>query len=349
MLKDPTLELTLSLLRHPDSAATLWIVDENLSPDVLLQLRPFEGLQLLTNRYDIAETFKAQGFSVNFSDYDFDQLIRFDRIVYRISKEKLLVHHCINRGLEQLTGHGQLILVGNKQDGIKSIVKNAADCYQLNTKAEKHGSSYVAHLSKPAASHLGELRLDDNEYSTLREINTHAQMSFWSKPGVFGWEKIDRGSQLLVSSLPEVCKYVKSVDSMIDLGCGWGYLTLASAGMSITRRVATDNNAAAVAAAHKNFLMNGLEVECVADDCAGQIRGRFDLIVCNPPFHQGFSVSEHITRKFLKAASRLSRRSTRAVFVVNQFIPLDKLAADYFSQIRVMAHADGFMVYELRP
>lgn len=349
-MKDSTLELTLSLLRPPaeTAATTLWIADEHLSPDLLLQLRPFAGLQLLTNRFDVAEKFKAQGFSVLLSDYDFNALGKFDRIIYRISKEKLLVHHCINQALRHLSETGVLILIGNKQDGIKSIAKNAGDCYQLKVRAAKHGSSYVAELNRPADAVLAQAQLDDNHYSQLRLVQ-HSQMAFYSKPGVFGWEKIDRGSQLLVSTVAEVCKYIKSVDSMIDLGCGWGYLMLATADMPIARRVATDNNVAAVEAARHNFAQQQLDVECVVDDCAAHIRERFDLIVCNPPFHQGFSTGDQITLKFLKAAARLSRRSTRAVFVVNQFIPLDKLAADYFSQMRVMASADGFTVYELRP
>jgi 16S rRNA (guanine1207-N2)-methyltransferase len=174
-------------------------------------------------------------------------------------------------------------------------------------------------------------------------------MNFYSKPGVFGWEKVDKGSQLLVSCLPPVIQYMKGVESVLDLGCGWGYLMLATQSIPIDVRVATDNNVAAIDAAKRNFSEAGMNVQCVVDDCASQVRQRFDLILCNPPFHQGFQVSDSLTEKFLKSATRLSRRSTRAIFVVNQFIPLQKLAESYFKESRLLASADGFNVFELRP
>lgn len=349
-MRDQLLELTLSALLPPgaDASNVLWIVDENLSPELMLNVRPFTGLTVMTNRFDVQQKFAAQGFNVLLSDFDFTDIGQFDRIVYRVSKEKLLAHHCINQSLRHLARNGQFIITGNKQDGIKSIVKNTSDAYRLKSRAKKHGSSYSATFLRPADDVLVNIRLPDEDYGNLRLVSCQG-MDFYSKPGVFGWEKVDRGSQLLVSALADVCKYIKSVDSVIDIGCGWGYLMMSTQSMNIARCVATDNNVAAIEAAQKNFAARGMDVECRLDDCAEHVRERFDLILCNPPFHQGFSIGENITIKFLKAAARMSRRSTRAVFVVNQFIPMEKLAADYFSQIRVMAAQNGFTVYELRP
>jgi 16S rRNA (guanine1207-N2)-methyltransferase len=124
---------------------------------------------------------------------------------------------------------------------------------------------------------------------------------------------------------------------------------LATKDIPATVRVATDNNVAAIDAAAKNFAEAGMSVDCVVDDCASQIRQRFDLILCNPPFHQGFQVNDTMTEKFLKSACRLSRRSTRAIFVVNQFIPLQKLSESCFKESRLLGAADGFNVFELRP
>src|SRR5690606_21454912 len=157
--------------------------------------------------------------------------------------------------------------------------------------ARKHGNAYLAEFSACSEALAPTARLPDANYTELRLVE-HPQLSFYSKPGVFGWEKIDKGSQLLVSCLPKIMQYMKDVGSVLDLGCGWGYLMLQTAGSDIPQRVATDNNVAAIDAARRNFAEAGLNVDCVPDDAGRHINQRFDLILCNPPFHQGFSVSD---------------------------------------------------------
>lgn len=141
---------------------------------------------------------------------------------------------------------------------------------------------------------------------------------------------------------------MKQISSILDLGCGWGYLMCGTKHIDASRRVATDNNAAAIDAARLNTEHAGIQAEVLLDDCGEHIREKFDLILCNPPFHQGFSVDNSLLEKFLKNASRMSRRSTRCLFVVNQFIPLDTLADQYFSEVQLLNQQDGFKVWQLR-
>lgn len=347
-LKDQHLSLVLQQLAlATDGKTMLWIVDESLPVESLLTVPGAASLTAMTNRYDIHADLQAKGVTTLLSDFDFSALGEFQRIVYRISKEKLVAHHCINQAIRHLGPDGELTVIGGKQDGLKSIAKNAAQTYGQKKNTRKIGNSYLATLPRPEML-TDEQCLPSNDYGLLRQVQ-HKGISFYSKPGVFGWEKVDRGSELLISVLPTIQRYMKSVSSVLDLGCGWGYLMLATNAWDVETRCATDNNVAAVDAAQKNFAAHGVTVDCVADDCASNIRGRFDMILCNPPFHQGFAVSDTLTEKFLAAASRLSRRSTRAIFVVNQFVPLEKYAAKYFSQCRLLLAEDGFCVYELRP
>ncbi|ALO47631.1 methyltransferase [Pseudohongiella spirulinae] len=349
-MKDQTQSLLINILSEtPESCGRrLWIVDENFRSDMLIEPVPKTNLEIVSNRYDTWLTLKDHGYSVILNDYALTDLGLFDEIVYRVCKEKLQAHHCINQALRSLTQSGRLVLVGGKQDGIKSIAKNIEKTWQCSARAKKHGTAYSVEVHRPDEKLLSTQALDDADYPQLREVTDNG-IQFWSKPGVFGWEKVDEGSRMLVETLPTVCKYIKSVDSIIDLGCGWGYLMMSTVFLGEARRVATDNNVTALLAAEKNFTQQNLAVQCVADDCAASIRERFDLILCNPPFHQGFSRGEGMTQKFLSAAARLSRRSTRAVFVVNQFIPLETLAAEHFSQIRLLSWENGFKVFELRP
>lgn len=352
-MKDHCQALVLEILCNTDNSAstpprTLWVMDENPAIDGILKLNGSTSIDVISNRYDTREQMAKLGINTVLSDFDFSELGIYERIVYRISKEKMLTYHVINEALRHLTSDGKLYVTGEKTDGMKSITKQVAELYEFDETARKFGNAYLAEFGRPSAAILDSKRLPTAGYTELRVIK-HPLMNFYSKPGVFGWEKVDKGSQLLVSCLPPVIQYMKGVESVLDLGCGWGYLMLATQSIPIDVRVATDNNVAAVDAAKRNFSEAGMNVQCLVDDCASQIRQRFDLILCNPPFHQGFQVSDSMTEKFLKSATRLSRRSTRAIFVVNQFIPLQKLAESYFKESRLLASADGFNVFELRP
>jgi 16S rRNA (guanine1207-N2)-methyltransferase len=71
-------------------------------------------------------------------------------------------------------------------------------------------------------------------------------------------------------------------------------------------------------------------------------------VICNPPFHQGFDVEAELTTRFLQAArDRLARNGT-ALFVVNQFIPLERKAQPLFKSVHEICRARGFKVIALR-
>lgn len=64
-------------------------------------------------------------------------------------------------------------------------------------------------------------------------------------------------------------------------------------------------------------------------------------------FHQGFSVDGDMAVKFLSATKRLLNRSGQALFVVNNFIPLEQKAKAYFRYIDVLANNGSFKLVAL--
>ncbi|MCV6626215.1 MAG: class I SAM-dependent methyltransferase, partial [Cellvibrionaceae bacterium] len=112
---------------------------------------------------------------------------------------------------------------------------------------------------------------------------------------------------------------------------------------------ATDNNAAALASCEHNLqqlkaLRPKLETGVSAADCADRIEQRFDLIVCNPPFHQGFNVDNSLTDKFLNAAKNHLNQNGQAYFVVNSFIGIEKKAQQIFKRVETLANNKQFKV-----
>jgi release factor glutamine methyltransferase len=79
---------------------------------------------------------------------------------------------------------------------------------------------------------------------------------------------------------------VRREERALEMGCGSGLISMhmAKAGAYVT---AVDRDERAVKATRDSAIMNGLEVRTVVSDLFHEVKGRFDLIVFNPPYLRG--------------------------------------------------------------
>lgn len=341
----------LTAIHADKNARFLWCTDENALNTLPIALHQ-EQLLVLTNRWDVAEQAKARGFTIEFNDFDCSEIAdnSLDKIFYRVSKEKPVVHHLLNQAWRCLKPGGQLLVAGYKNEGTKTYIEKIATLFGSGKNIEKNGPVYSAALSK-YTEYDGTQLLGDSDYRQPRPIALDSGLKLLSKPGIFGWNKIDAGSTLLIEQLRQLSHLPTPPNSCMDLGCGYGYLTIAAAnldiGKSINTWLLTDNNAAALHLARQNLLDNQLNGEVIAADAGKGINTKVDLLLCNPPFHQGFGIDGDLTDKFLLSAKRLLTPQGVALFVVNQFIPLERKAAPLFSQINVVSDNGSFKVIQL--
>ena len=120
----------------------------------------------------------------------------------------------------------------------------------------------------------------------------------FSFPGVFGGGRLDRGTELLLSCLPD---FADETD-VLDLGCGSGVIGLyLRIGNPEIRLRLVDESHLAVASAKLTFEENGQgspDVR-VADGCEGIEAESLDVVVSNPPFHAQHALTvEEATRLF---------------------------------------------------
>ena len=299
---------------------------------------------LFSNRYEIAESAKQAGIETCFNDFDFSALeaASFDYILFRVSKERPVSHHIINQASALLKADGQLLLSGEKNDGVKTYTDHACKLFGDKCKPQKQGNYYLACITKYAVSNK---LLDDKDYLNLRAIKSTENLPLQSKPGIFGWNKIDQGSAFLIEHLSGFLQSYpeeNAPQSLLDLGCGYGYLSCAASLYGFQKITATDNNAAALRACGANFESLKINGNIIAGDAGSQIDEKFDAIICNPPFHQGFNIDSALTEKFLSSSKRLLAPSGKALFVVNNFIALEKKAKDYFSEVEEVARSGSF-------
>ncbi len=340
-MKDIAWQLLEPLLNSNGDKTALWLLDENISEQDVATITPTASLQAVTNRYDVYLALQSNGFNAVLSDYDFSALAleSFDVIYYRISKEKAVVHHIINAAVCYLKPSGQLCLAGYKNEGIKTYTDKAAAL--LGNSAEKRRGAQSTQLAILTRGNTSDSFLDDKNYTEFAAV-VDGDISLVTKPGIFGWNKIDQGSAFLIETL--AANVPGSPERVIDLGCGYGYLSVMASQIFPGEFLATDNNITAINACKHNFSKHNIQGEVLVDNCADTVTKKADLIICNPPFHQGFDIEGDLTVRFLRACRRLLNAGGVGLFVVNGFIPLEKKAKSLFSRVDVVASNRSFKV-----
>ncbi|WP_235928239.1 class I SAM-dependent methyltransferase [Goekera deserti] len=124
----------------------------------------------------------------------------------------------------------------------------------------------------------------------------------------FAGTKLDLGTRALLAVLPGA---MPAAATAVDLGCGTGLLAAALVRSRPGLRVrASDQSTAAVASASATVAANGLagRVDVVREDAlSGLADASVDLVVCNPPFHQGTAVTNGVAERLFTAAARVLR------------------------------------------
>lgn len=188
----------------------------------------------------------------------------------------------------------------------------------IGAKAKNINQSLLALIGKhlgPASASLAWKKTRVISVSADGKPRTAFKPSRWSVPelgltlenhsNVFASNKLDIGARLMLSHLPE-----GEFNEIIDLGCGNGVLGLQAAKCYPNAKIHfVDESAMAVASARANWGLNDLETNLAEfhwDDCLTHLNTDIsaELVLCNPPFHQGEAITDHIAWQMFNDAKR---------------------------------------------
>ena len=160
---------------------------------------------------------------------------------------------------------------------------------------------------------------------------------------VFAGAKLDIGTRLLGSFTPRM---KPDAGTAVDLGCGTGILACLLARTHPAARVmATDRSAAAVASATATAHSNGLDIDIFRDDAMSTLpSSSVDLVVCNPPFHEGASLHTGSAEKLFAAAARVLRPGGEMWTVYNTHLGYRRALSDGIGPTEVAGKNRKFTV-----
>lgn len=186
-------------------------------------------------------------------------------------------------------------------------------------------------------------------YSLAAGAEMAKSMSVAALPAVFARDKLDIGTRVLLPHVTQAASALARGARVLDLACGNGVLGLAAlAANSHVELTFSDVSSQAVISAAANAAREfpHCPVYCHHADGITADSGEFDLILLNPPFHEGGVVGDHIALALFAAARRHLSPGGRLLLVGNRHLGYHRSLGHFFPQVRQLDAHPKFVVLE---
>ncbi|WP_435928989.1 16S rRNA (guanine(1207)-N(2))-methyltransferase RsmC [Dryocola sp. BD613] len=253
-------------------------------------------------------------------------------LIYYWPKNKPEAHFQLMNILSLMPVGCDVFVVGENRSGVRSA-EQMLEAYCPLTKIDSARRCGLYHGRLETQPQFDEQAWWD-EYP-------HEGMTVKTLPGVFSRDGLDTGSKLLLSTLTPHTK-----GKVLDVGCGAGVLAITLASHSPKVRLTLcDVSAPAVEASRATLAANGIAGEVVASNVYSEINGRFDMIISNPPFHDGMQTSLDAAHQLIRGAARHLNMGGELRLVANAFLAYPHVLDEVFGSHEVIAQTGRFKVY----
>ncbi|HEY9233914.1 MULTISPECIES: class I SAM-dependent methyltransferase [Phenylobacterium] len=243
--------------------------------------------------------------------------------------------YVLAQGLRVLRPGGELIAAAPKDRGglrLKKILQGFG-CKVSETSRRHHR---ICVVERPA-------ELTGLEQAIAEGALRRLPSGLWSQPGVFSWDRLDPGSDLLLHNLPPLA------GAGADLGCGIGWLARqVLSSPQVISLALIDIDRRAVECARRNVEDTRASFEWGDVRSAAAKLSDLDFVVMNPPFHDGGQEDRALGQAFIKAAAGALRNGGSLWLTANRHLPYEAILAEAFKNVRPVADQGGYKVYEAR-
>ncbi len=310
----------------------------NALPHVFLKTLPVE--KVLCQQYfrPYATGLERAGFTVQTALETGEDL--FDAVLLLLPKNHVEAQYYMAHGACHLREGGLLIAAADNKAGGARLESLFSDFgFQKIQALSKHKARVVWGIKGAVPEGISEKALKAGRPQQV------LGRAFWSCPGIFGWDKIDRGSKILLQTLPDTLS-----GSVADFGCGYGYLSHALLQQKkMTSLLCIDADFRALEMCHKNLEGQNCNIkisylwEDLQHPVAG-IRG-LDCVVMNPPFHEGKSTKPVLGIDCIRTAGESLKKGGMLWMVCNTHLAYEKTLHDIFRLVTKKFEGQGFKVF----
>jgi len=280
----------------------------------------------------------------------------YDLVICAGTKQKQETRHLIALASRLLTDGSLFVIAAANNAGGKQLDKDCKACGYVTEAYSKH-KNRVLLMEKRAGSldtDLLEQWYMDGQVSYCDKTGDDKRGSdktggkeagFWTCPGLYGWNKIDRGSAFFIETLRAQGVTLRGTGA--DFGCGYGYLSRAILNdfETIDRLYAIDADRRAVDVIGRN--VDDARLRAAWADLTkpcDAIARPLDFIVMNPPFHDDKATAIDAGQAFITQAAACLKGKGRLYMVANTHLPYERLLAAAFTSVTALDTAHGFKV-----
>ena len=182
---------------------------------------------------------------------------KFKTIFCQIPQSKEHSLYLMAESFNALEENGVLIcMAGNNENGKR--LKKWFESFGLNAQSESKQKQRIVWAYKENIQQ--EIVNEYIEKYGIKKVVSNG-IEFYTKPGIYGWNKIDNGSQLLVNRLPNNLKGFGA-----DYGCGYGFLSQSIVNENIKSIDCIDADYSALYCAEKNIINANCQLKFIHMD-----------------------------------------------------------------------------------
>lgn len=231
---------------------------------------------------------------------------------------------------------GSVVLTGANDAGIRS----ADEFFEKNIGPVEQkivGNHSAMYIGKNQALGAGKSISNFLSYQSLIYGTMNIEVA--SLPGVFSGGKLDAGTKLLLDTIPYTAKRV------LDIGSGAGVIgTIYKKKSPESVLTLSDVSPLAVEATKKTVEKNNIDATVTLSDVFSNIKGEYDLILCNPPFHKGVGTDYSFIEVFARDARKHLVRGGEIYLVCNSFLAYEKKLELAGFSVKVVTDNNSFKV-----
>lgn len=276
-----------------------------------------------------------------------------DAVILPLENGRVLARTMILRSLLSLRPGGNLWVAGSVRAGVRTFEDDAAELGTVDSVYAGSGCrifkltrAEAQPVAQPIAQPIAPIHWAVGMTPVPFDLRNRSYVQY-TQPGVFSADHLDEGTKFLLDALPAVPAFPSA--RVLDACCGAGAIGLVvRAEWPAADVTFADDDLLAVeccrASAGEHARVVPADLTLRQRNLAG-VRD-FDLIVCNPPFHQGLTEDRSFVPRFVPVAAGLvSPKRGQLLMVANRFLPYQRDLSAAFANVQVVAEDRKWRVW----